>query len=661
MHLKIFYIHFIYGLLHLVSVSLVWSEVAVRYDLNGVFEGVWRDASQNGAGPLNLIFISDPDDVENQFLRIETAAGTTQRAKIATLNDELAAGRYLWRVYVPALGENEQASIGAFLWRDDMHEIDFEIYHGKQADRDALNAQENDLIALLIVQNSSYTKQVLIKREQWYVLELNLQVIRPAQDNIYQAEWNINGEQVGEFTLSYGPEVMFAAFCSMENLAFAGDQLPNQVNYALFDYFEFHPQPEVVFADKDRPRDLDADGMSDAWEVVHFGDTTTAIASEDNDGDTRTNLDESAFGTDPWDSRSYLLPKIDFVDSQVRFSWPTVPYLDYRIEFSKDLLQWADIEDVTFFTLNGSVIEYMDNAIGELKFYRLRPANAVDEDGDGLNKWEESMLGTSDTNLDSDGDFMADVYEFNRPGLDAAVVNDFDTALSLALEKDLVAHYSFAEQAGIIVGDGSGNGFDASITGPVGWQIDPERGAVFRFSPINDSVVMLPVHPVLDGLQDADYTLSLWFKPESIPTHDDPTESAFALLMKRGRHNGLLFNIDERFGAELWVRLSDAQPTAIYNLFSAAKTVASWYHVAMTVDRSVGQIRLYVDGFLAHELAFPRAAPTINYADPWLMGATSLFPADSYRWKADGCIDDVRMYARVLNEMELLTLYLLER
>ena len=41
--------------------------------------------------------------------------------------DRFGAGKYTWRVYVPAMGKGDQASIGVFLYRDDQHEIDSEI------------------------------------------------------------------------------------------------------------------------------------------------------------------------------------------------------------------------------------------------------------------------------------------------------------------------------------------------------------------------------------------------------------------------------------------------------------------------------------------------------------------------------------------------------
>ena len=52
------------------------------------------------------------------------------------------------------------------------------------------------------------------------------------------------------------------------------------------------------------PADADGDGLPDAWEITHFGNTTSQDASGDPDGDGATNGDEYQAGTDPMDPAS---------------------------------------------------------------------------------------------------------------------------------------------------------------------------------------------------------------------------------------------------------------------------------------------------------------------------------------------------------------------
>jgi hypothetical protein len=46
--------------------------------------------------------------------------------------------------------------------------------------------------------------------------------------------------------------------------------------------------------------DADDDGLKDAWEFQYFGSITGAVATNDEDGDGRNNLQEQGGGTDPW-------------------------------------------------------------------------------------------------------------------------------------------------------------------------------------------------------------------------------------------------------------------------------------------------------------------------------------------------------------------------
>jgi hypothetical protein len=177
----------------------------------------------------------------NGALCIYTRAQTRDRVKVATTN-HFGAARYSWRVYVPALGEGDQASIGAFLYRDDQHEIDFEIGYGARAVRKKLGAEEADLVCYCTSQgNPSSSSQYLIKREAWYLLSLNIVI---GKNGKYLISWFINGKQVKQLQTSFGSEVTFTAHCSVENLNFIGDHIPTAKNYALFDYVEIGPSAD---------------------------------------------------------------------------------------------------------------------------------------------------------------------------------------------------------------------------------------------------------------------------------------------------------------------------------------------------------------------------------------------------------------------------------
>lgn len=205
----------------------------IRWDFNDL-DG-WVDGSQNTAGPENY-------EIVDGRLRIETLPQSWDRAKVRTVEKTYSSGRYSWRIYVPAMGIGDQASIGAFIYNDDQHELDFEIGYGKSADRNSLQAQEDDLIVFTTCQDSPYySTKHLIKREQWYTFTIQLKSGRDVQSN-YIAEWLIDGNLIEQQSLLFGDEISFYIFCSVENLQFLGDHIPYQVNYALFDYVEYEPE-----------------------------------------------------------------------------------------------------------------------------------------------------------------------------------------------------------------------------------------------------------------------------------------------------------------------------------------------------------------------------------------------------------------------------------
>ena len=197
-------------------------------DLDG-----WVDGSQNNAGPDNY-------EIINGQLRIQTLPQSRERAKVRTVDKKYTAGRFNWRVYLPVMGIGDQASIGAFIYNDDQHELDFEVGYGKLTDRTALSAQEDDLVLFTTSQDSPYySTKHLLKREQWYTFAIELS---PDKINrTYDATWKVNDTVIDETHLLYGEEVLFYIFCSVENLEFLGDHIPYQVNYALFDYVEYEP------------------------------------------------------------------------------------------------------------------------------------------------------------------------------------------------------------------------------------------------------------------------------------------------------------------------------------------------------------------------------------------------------------------------------------
>lgn len=199
--------------------------IVKNWEFNDLNE--WQDATQVGAPNYFL---------ENGNLKMFTNPNTWERTKVKT-TATYGAGTYTWRVFVPEMGVGDMSSIGAFLYKDDTHELDFEIGYGSQSTRQNLNAQEDDLIAYMSSQaNPSQFVQTKIKRNQWYTLSIELTL---SSNNRYFAKWKIDGTTVASKQLNYGTKVKFNVFCSMENLTFIGDHIPQNQNYALFDSVQY--------------------------------------------------------------------------------------------------------------------------------------------------------------------------------------------------------------------------------------------------------------------------------------------------------------------------------------------------------------------------------------------------------------------------------------
>ena len=198
-----------------------------RWEFNNL--AGWTDASQNMNGTINYV-------IQNDTLRMYTRRGTWDRPKVKTVDSNYTSGTYTWRVYVPEMGKGDRSSIGAFLYQDDTHELDFETGYGTKKIREELGAAKDDIVVYMTSQ--AYPFQSIpqkIKREQWHTFSIRL------EDNQgkYLASWYIDGRPAVQLPLGFGPETHFAIFCSVENLKFIGDHIAKQDNYALFDYVEY--------------------------------------------------------------------------------------------------------------------------------------------------------------------------------------------------------------------------------------------------------------------------------------------------------------------------------------------------------------------------------------------------------------------------------------
>ncbi|MBL4745919.1 MAG: hypothetical protein JKY08_06100 [Flavobacteriaceae bacterium] len=175
--------------------------------------------------------------VENGILAIKNHANQSDRTKLKTKKNSYGYGSYTWEIYTSKRDLFDQTSLGAFLYYNDEHEIDFEIGSGKETERTKLNAQEDDQLIYCVIQgNPDDSHPYLIKEEQWHTIMIKLS---PASSGNYLATWFLNGNLLQKVVLEFNDEFRFHVFCSLETLNFIGDTIPNRENKGLFRRFTY--------------------------------------------------------------------------------------------------------------------------------------------------------------------------------------------------------------------------------------------------------------------------------------------------------------------------------------------------------------------------------------------------------------------------------------
>ena len=178
--------------------------------------------------------------------------------------------------------------------------------------------------------------------------------------------------------------------------------------------------------------DEDLDGMSSLWEVRNgFSptDNGTLTPSQapgaDPDGDQVTNLLESIAGTNPLVAEGPLgvfqskITPSSLSPVGLNLEWRQLVGKKYQIWKSPNLTanSWTPVGSPSIGTSPSAVFTSSITTSGaEKSFYKIAVSD-VDQDFDNLSNHEESEIGTSPTNADSDSDEMQDGYEYQYGGI----------------------------------------------------------------------------------------------------------------------------------------------------------------------------------------------------------------------------------------------------
>jgi hypothetical protein len=158
--------------------------------------------------------------------------------------------------------------------------------------------------------------------------------------------------------------------------------------------------------------DLDGNGTSDVWQLIYGAYGLPASGDADRDGS--TNLDEALWRTNPFNplSRQPLLT-LAKPNPNLGFSFPSVKGIRYQVQGTPNLgaVSWSDI-DVPLTGTGNSLAGSVTGPFSDRYFLRLNSVASLDGENDGLNAFEEGLLGTSDTTALTDGDPLTDLNEF---------------------------------------------------------------------------------------------------------------------------------------------------------------------------------------------------------------------------------------------------------
>lgn len=114
------------------------------------------------------------------------------------------------------------------------------------------------------------------------------------------------------------------------------------------------------------------DDLSVTFLLDSDGDGIPDITDPDNDNDGMSDLDEIAFGTDPFDASSiYRITFNSPAPGLLRLSFPTSPGRSYTVETSPDLADWTE---GTSYQGSGSprIVDLAVNPLEPALFYRIR-------------------------------------------------------------------------------------------------------------------------------------------------------------------------------------------------------------------------------------------------------------------------------------------------
>lgn len=158
--------------------------------------------------------------------------------------------------------------------------------------------------------------------------------------------------------------------------------------------------------------------------------------------------------------------------------------------------------------------------------------------------------------------------------------------------------------------------------------------------------VDIPNSPTLENVQEGDYTVAAWARPDRLPPGTEMTPG-FGIVVKQGYHIGLVYDKDGLF------KMQHHHEGGYSLAKSSPKAPDAWYHVVGVVSRTKGFVKIYVNGVCEATVPFTPGSAAREFGTvTWKLGVAGP-DYDKFREAMDGKIDDVRIYNRALSPIEI--------
>jgi len=267
-----------------------------------------------------------------------------------------------------------------------------------------------------------------------------------------------------------------------------------------------------------------------------------------------------------------------------------------------------------------------------------------DQDGDGLNDVIEILIGTNPGDVDSDGDGETDMEE-TISGSSPQDVNE--TAMTLALQNDLLAYFPFDETNGTSYAmDVSGNNRYTTMYGFESNQSVWESGKIgnaIRFDGVDD-------YMTLPTAISSWYTISMWLKTTTEAGDGNTTNwNSQACLLAGPENTQAIFLANGKF--RIWSGESHRlRMNAMSNI-----NHGSWMHLVASrrihnTHDAQGAFKLYINGSLDKSTT---KGGTANSTGALLHIGRTQDGSTHYQ----GLMDELYVYGRELSATEVQNLY----